>query len=136
VIFTTSSDAPFSSYTPDMIPHKDSKLMIYFETVDMMEETLILLRYNCPDSQCDYTATGWGDLKLHVRSAHSKMMWYVYKYLIVHTERGAFASLQVNSVSGSRRSSVMNTLYTPRAFSHYTYHQCCTALTSRCRRNR
>ncbi|KAG1756876.1 uncharacterized protein EDB91DRAFT_1094923 [Suillus paluster] len=57
-----------------MIPYKDSKLLIYFETNDMMEETLILLRFNCPDSQCDYTATGWGDLKLHVRGAHGKMM--------------------------------------------------------------
>ncbi|OAX34326.1 hypothetical protein K503DRAFT_724683 [Rhizopogon vinicolor AM-OR11-026] len=74
VIFTTSPDALFSSYTPDMIPHKDSKLMIYFETEDMMEETLILLRFNCPDSQCDYTATGWGDLKLHIRATHGKMM--------------------------------------------------------------
>lgn len=61
-----------------MIPHKDSKLLIYFESTDMMEETLILLRFNCPDSQCDYTATGWGDLKLHVRGTHGKMMWYVH----------------------------------------------------------
>ncbi|KAG1863606.1 hypothetical protein DFJ58DRAFT_774056 [Suillus subalutaceus] len=74
VIFTTSPDALFSSYTPDMIPHKDSKLLIYFESTDMMEETLILLRFNCPDSQCDYTGTGWGDLKLHVRGTHGKMM--------------------------------------------------------------
>ncbi|KAG0707853.1 hypothetical protein DFH29DRAFT_600998 [Suillus ampliporus] len=74
VIFTTSPDALFSSYTPDMIPHKDPKSSIYFETTDMMEETLILLRFNCPDSQCDYTATGWGDLKLHVRGTHGKMM--------------------------------------------------------------
>ncbi|KAG2349998.1 hypothetical protein BDR05DRAFT_972889 [Suillus weaverae] len=74
VIFTTSPDALFSSYTPDMIPHKDSKLLIYFESIDMMEETLILLRFNCPDSQCDYTATGWGDLKLHVRGTHEKTM--------------------------------------------------------------
>ncbi|KAG1827422.1 uncharacterized protein BJ212DRAFT_1312222 [Suillus subaureus] len=74
VIFTTSPDALFSSYTPDMIPHKDSKLLIYFESTDMMEETLILLRFNCPDSQCDYTGTGWSDLKLHVRGTHGKVM--------------------------------------------------------------
>ncbi|KAI5985418.1 hypothetical protein EDC04DRAFT_1583940 [Pisolithus marmoratus] len=74
VIFTSSPHAPFSSYTPNDIPHKDSKLSIYFETVDMMEETLVLLRYNCPDRDCDYTSTGWGDLKLHVRAAHDKML--------------------------------------------------------------
>lgn len=74
VIFTSSPHAQFSSYTPNDIPHKDSQLSIYFETVDMMEETLVLLRYNCPDRDCDYTATGWGDLKLHVRAAHDKML--------------------------------------------------------------
>ncbi|KAH7924735.1 hypothetical protein BV22DRAFT_1066211 [Leucogyrophana mollusca] len=74
VIFTVSPDAPFSSFTPESIPHKDSKLSIHFETMDMMEETLILLRFNCPDPECDYTATGWGDLKLHVRANHGKML--------------------------------------------------------------
>jgi hypothetical protein len=131
VIFTTSPDALFSSYTPDMIPQKDSKLMIRFETDDMMEETLILLRFNCPDSQCDYTATGWGDLKLHVRDTHKKMMWYVDKYLILHTERGPLVSLQVIFVSGPRRFSLMNMLCTPRTFSLYTCHRCCIALRNR-----
>ncbi|KAI6138107.1 hypothetical protein BKA82DRAFT_4250547 [Pisolithus tinctorius] len=74
VIFTSSPNALFSSYTPNDIPHKDSKLSIHFETVDMMEETLVLLRYNCPDRDCDYTGTGWGDLKIHVRATHDKML--------------------------------------------------------------
>ncbi|KAF8837599.1 hypothetical protein BDN67DRAFT_972749 [Paxillus ammoniavirescens] len=74
VIFTSSPDAEFSSYTPDSIPHKDSKLSIFFETVDMMEETLILLRFNCPVPECDYIASGWGDLKLHVRAMHSRVL--------------------------------------------------------------
>lgn len=136
MIFTTSPDALFSSYTPDMIPHRDSKLMIYFETADMMEETLILLRFNCPDSQCDYITPGWGELKLHVRSAHGKMMWYVHDYLILRTERGPLVSLQVNFASGSRRSSLMNMLCTPRIFSLCTYHQCRTAFINRCRKSR
>ena len=42
----------------------------------MMEDTLILLRFNCPDGSCDYIASGWGDLKLHVRGAHGNLMWY------------------------------------------------------------
>ncbi|EGN95836.1 hypothetical protein SERLA73DRAFT_162550 [Serpula lacrymans var. lacrymans S7.3] len=73
-IFTVSPDALFSSYTPESIPHKDSKLSIFFETEDMMAETLILLRFNCPDPDCDYTGTGWGDLKLHVRALHGKVI--------------------------------------------------------------
>jgi hypothetical protein len=43
-----------------------------------MEETLILLRFNCPDPSCDYVGiTGWGDLKLHVRATHGRLMWCV-----------------------------------------------------------
>jgi hypothetical protein len=42
-----------------------------------MEDTLILLRFNCPDSACDYLGNGWGDLKLHVRATHGKLLWYV-----------------------------------------------------------
>ncbi|KAG6370057.1 hypothetical protein JVT61DRAFT_12459 [Boletus reticuloceps] len=74
VIFTASADADFASYTPDAIPYKDPKLAIFFETQDMMEETLILLRFNCPDAECDYTAPGWGDLKLHTRAVHGKLL--------------------------------------------------------------
>ncbi|KAI9574194.1 hypothetical protein HD554DRAFT_2165703 [Boletus coccyginus] len=74
VIFTTSPDTDFASYTPHAIPYKDAKLAIFFETQDMMEETLILLRFNCPDAECDYIASGWGDLKLHTRAVHGKVL--------------------------------------------------------------
>ncbi|KAF8912219.1 hypothetical protein CPB84DRAFT_1761674 [Gymnopilus junonius] len=74
VIFTTSPDTPFSSYTPEMVPFKDPKLSVSFETEEMMEETLILLRFNCADSECDYIGNGWGDLRLHARAVHGKLM--------------------------------------------------------------
>ncbi|KAG5652131.1 hypothetical protein H0H81_006207 [Sphagnurus paluster] len=74
VIFTISPDALFSSFAPESINFKDAKLSISFETQEMMEETLILLRFNCPDSVCDYIGNGWGDLKLHVRATHGKLM--------------------------------------------------------------
>ncbi|KAF8649052.1 hypothetical protein AX16_006053 [Volvariella volvacea WC 439] len=74
VIFTSSADALFASFMPDAIPYKDAKLSIFFETQELMEETLILLRFNCPDSECDYIGNGWGDLKLHVRATHGKLM--------------------------------------------------------------
>ncbi|KAI0672758.1 hypothetical protein C8Q78DRAFT_1121771 [Trametes maxima] len=74
VIFTTSPDELWASYTPDKIPYKDAKLSISFETQEMMEETLILLRFNCPDSQCDFIGNGWSDLKLHTRATHGKLM--------------------------------------------------------------
>lgn len=76
MIFTTSPNAKFASFTPKDIPYKDSKLSIFFETQEMMEESLILLRFNCPDGSCDYIGSGWEDLKLHVRAIHGHLMWY------------------------------------------------------------
>jgi hypothetical protein len=40
-----------------------------------MDESLHLLRFNCPDSSCEHIATGWNDLKLHARGVHGKLMW-------------------------------------------------------------
>ncbi|KIY46880.1 hypothetical protein FISHEDRAFT_46411 [Fistulina hepatica ATCC 64428] len=74
VIFTTSIDAPYSSIAPESVPYKDTKLSIMCETEEMLEETLILLRFNCPDSSCDFIGNGWDDLKLHVRATHDKVM--------------------------------------------------------------
>ncbi|KAK0196440.1 hypothetical protein F5146DRAFT_1107939 [Armillaria mellea] len=74
VIFTTSEDAPFLSFTDESTPYQDNRLSISFETEEMMQESLILLRFNCPDSDCDFIAKGWADLKLHVRATHNKLM--------------------------------------------------------------
>ncbi|KAF9023812.1 hypothetical protein BDZ89DRAFT_1069615 [Hymenopellis radicata] len=74
VIFTTSEDANYLSFTPEATPFKDERLAILFETKEMMEDTLILLRFNCPDADCDFIAKGWADLKLHVRATHNKLM--------------------------------------------------------------
>ena len=76
MIFTTSPTTQFTSFRPDDIPYKDAKLSIFFETQEMMEDTLILLRFNCPDGGCDYIASGWSDLKLHLRGIHGRLMWY------------------------------------------------------------
>ncbi|KAJ6563571.1 hypothetical protein DFH09DRAFT_1476168 [Mycena vulgaris] len=74
MIFTPSPDALFASFEIDKMPWKDTKLSIYFETQEMMEETLLLLRFNCPDAECDYIGNSWSDLKLHVRATHGRLM--------------------------------------------------------------
>ncbi|KAF5330528.1 hypothetical protein D9619_005186 [Psilocybe cf. subviscida] len=74
IIFTKSADKLYATFTPEEIPYKDTRLSISFETQDMMEDTLLLLRFNCPDSSCDYMGGGWGDLRLHVRATHGKLM--------------------------------------------------------------
>lgn len=35
---------------------------------------MLLLRYNCPDGDCDFAGLGWPDLHRHVKSAHKKRM--------------------------------------------------------------
>ena len=60
------------------MPYKDAKLSVSFETQEMMEDGLILLRFNCADTECDYIGNGWGDLRLHVRATHGKLMWCVF----------------------------------------------------------
>ncbi|KAK7038178.1 hypothetical protein R3P38DRAFT_2904840 [Favolaschia claudopus] len=74
VVFTTSADVPFASFEIQNMPFKDAKLSIYFDTQEMMEETLLLLRFNCPDTECDYIGNSWSDLKLHVRATHGRLM--------------------------------------------------------------
>jgi hypothetical protein len=39
-----------------------------------VEDTLLLLRYNCPDPMCDVACLGWPDLHRHVRRTHRKKM--------------------------------------------------------------
>lgn len=39
-----------------------------------MGDTVLLLRYNCPDGDCDFAGLGWPDLHRHVKSAHKKRM--------------------------------------------------------------
>ncbi|KAG8757723.1 hypothetical protein FRC14_001614 [Serendipita sp. 396] len=74
LIVTTSSDRLFQSYTPEDVPFHDDKLGMRFETQELMEDCLILLRFNCPDINCDFIATSWPDLKQHTRSVHRLLM--------------------------------------------------------------
>ncbi|ELU44184.1 cytoplasmic protein [Rhizoctonia solani AG-1 IA] len=74
VIFTTSATKGYSDFTPNDIPFSDPKLQISFETKEMMEDTMILLRFNCPDADCDVIAQGWGDLKWHVKEKHDSIL--------------------------------------------------------------
>jgi hypothetical protein len=75
IIFTPSPKALPASFSPAEIPYKDAKLTIYFETQEMMEETLLLLHFNCPDTECNYIRNSCSDLKLHVRASHGRLMW-------------------------------------------------------------
>ncbi|EKV09806.1 hypothetical protein PDIG_28560 [Penicillium digitatum PHI26] len=53
---------------------KDNNLGIEYESDEIFGDTVLLLRYNCPDEGCDVACLGWPDLHRHVKSKHSKVM--------------------------------------------------------------
>lgn len=53
----------------------DDNLGIKYERDEIFEDTVLLLRYNCPDEDCDVACLGWPDLHRHVKSKHGKVMW-------------------------------------------------------------
>ncbi|RFU25530.1 hypothetical protein B7463_g10813, partial [Scytalidium lignicola] len=74
VIFTDDANKRYEEYSDADIVSSDSNIGIRYEKVEIVEDTLLLLRYNCPDSECDVACLGWPDLHRHVRSAHHKKM--------------------------------------------------------------
>lgn len=78
VIVTASSVQLFESYKPADTPFHDTKLSMDFETSDMMEDCLLLLRFNCPDVNCDHVAVGWPELKHHTKTVHDRFLWLAW----------------------------------------------------------
>ncbi|GAC97750.1 hypothetical protein PHSY_005337 [Pseudozyma hubeiensis SY62] len=74
LIFTSNPTKSFSDFQPSDIPYTDKKLPISFETKEALEETVLLLRFNCPDPNCEIACTGWKDLRAHVRREHARMV--------------------------------------------------------------
>ncbi|KAM0787208.1 hypothetical protein ACM66B_006447 [Microbotryomycetes sp. NB124-2] len=70
VIFTQDAEKVFSDYAPQSLPFSDSKLGISFETRDQLEDSISLLRFNCPEPTCEDVRQSWPDLKRHVKAAH------------------------------------------------------------------
>lgn len=56
----------------------DDNLGIKYVRDEIFEDTVLLLRYNCPDEDCDVACLGWPDLHRHVKSKHGKVMWCVF----------------------------------------------------------
>ena len=52
----------------------DEFLGIKYEKNEIYDDTVLLLRYNCPDGSCDIACWGWPDLHRHVKSIHQKIM--------------------------------------------------------------
>ncbi|EHY51823.1 E3 ubiquitin-protein ligase hel2 [Exophiala dermatitidis] len=74
VIFTDSADKRFEEFTDKDFVKVDENLGIKYEKDVIFEDTILLLRYNCPDKDCDVACRGWPDLHRHVKTKHGKIM--------------------------------------------------------------
>ncbi|KAF3898722.1 LIM domain and RING finger protein [Trichophyton interdigitale] len=74
VIFTNNPTKKYEEFTNSDFDRSDDNLGIKYEHFDIFEDTVLLLRYNCPDGDCDVACLGWPDLHRHVKSKHAKVM--------------------------------------------------------------
>lgn len=74
LIFTKNAEKDFTEFAGPELPYSDAKLKISFEDKESMQDTLILLRFNCPDERCDVASAGWADLKMHARRDHDRLL--------------------------------------------------------------
>ncbi|KAF9884638.1 hypothetical protein FE257_001391 [Aspergillus nanangensis] len=74
VIFTDDHSKRFEDFTSKDFSRKDENLGIEYENDEIFEDTVLLLRYNCPERDCDVACLGWPDLHRHVKSKHGRVM--------------------------------------------------------------
>ena len=72
MIFTDDATKRYEDFTDADIASTDTNNGIRYEKAEIMEDTVLLLRYNCPDGDCDVACLGWPDLHRHVRAVHHK----------------------------------------------------------------
>jgi hypothetical protein len=75
VILTDNAEKNYEEFTPADFVESNDGLGIHFENSQVLEDTRLLLQYNCPESDCDVACLGWPDLHRHVKNAHEKSMW-------------------------------------------------------------
>lgn len=74
LIFTDDTSKRYEDFLGSDLSHVDETLGIKYTDNDIHADTLLLLRYNCPDTSCDVACLGWPHLHHHVRSVHHKTM--------------------------------------------------------------
>ncbi|KAF9119723.1 hypothetical protein BGW39_011966 [Mortierella sp. 14UC] len=75
MIFSRHPEKAFQDYNLKSMAYYDRKLNIYFEDQEMYEDTMVLLRFNCPDPTCEVACPeGWNQLKSHVKKVHKLML--------------------------------------------------------------
>ncbi|KAF2429938.1 hypothetical protein EJ08DRAFT_734659 [Tothia fuscella] len=74
VIFTDDTERRYEDFQDGKFFKIDPNLGIKYDKAEMYEDTLVLLRYNCPNEDCDVACLGWPDLHRHVKNVHHQWM--------------------------------------------------------------
>ena len=74
VIFTDDPGKRYEEFFDADFEQTDEVLGIRYEKKEIYDDTVLLLRYNCPDPTCDLACWGWPDLHRHVKTVHHKVM--------------------------------------------------------------
>ncbi|KAF8467654.1 hypothetical protein BDZ91DRAFT_120519 [Kalaharituber pfeilii] len=74
VVFAPDEDRKYEKFNDAYIVKTDASLGIKYATARIHDDTVLLLRYNCPESQCDIACRGWKDLHSHVKAAHNRVL--------------------------------------------------------------
>jgi len=74
VVFTDDATKRYEDFSDTDFQETDDVLGIKYENKEIHGDTLLLLRYNCPDQSCDISCWGWSDLQRHVRGVHHKVL--------------------------------------------------------------
>ncbi|KAF2647476.1 hypothetical protein K491DRAFT_614512 [Lophiostoma macrostomum CBS 122681] len=74
VIFTNDATKNYDDFSASDYHMTLNNLGIHFEAEEIFADTRAILRFNCPDSECDIACLGWPDLHRHVQYKHGKKM--------------------------------------------------------------
>ncbi|ORY35728.1 hypothetical protein BCR39DRAFT_511754 [Naematelia encephala] len=55
-------------------PYVDEKLNVVFEDEDVMEQSLLILRFNCPAPDCAHMGVDWSSLERHTLRVHGGVL--------------------------------------------------------------
>ena len=74
MIFTDDPLKRFEDFVEGDFDMANYVLGIKYQKREIHDDTVLLLRYNCPEESCDVACFGWPDLHRHVRNTHHKVM--------------------------------------------------------------
>jgi hypothetical protein len=73
-VFTDDAVKRYGDFKDEDFGRVDEALGIKYENQEIFDDTVLLLRYNCPEESCDIACLGWPDLHRHVKTQHGKLM--------------------------------------------------------------